>query len=89
MEKAKFISKYRHRYFSEDITEMTYEYKGHEYLVYINHNKGNEPLHCQHENAQARIDTLVELEKMEKRKNRKNEMPVSDVLERLLEYWDN
>ena len=39
---------------------LVYRYRGHEYTVYENRAKGNEPLSWQHKSEQARIDRLVE-----------------------------
>ena len=88
MEKAKFFAEYRHRKYNENITEITYEYRGHKYTVDINHNKGNEPLAWQHKNAQGRIDTIIE---MEERGNKENQSGISvdEALEELLNFWDN
>lgn len=86
MEKAKFLSKYRYRKYNENITEITYEYRGHKYTVDINHNKGNEPLAWQHRNAQGRIDTIIEIEN---KKQEKSGISVDEALQEFLKYCDN
>lgn len=86
MEKAKFLSKYRYRKYNENITEITYEYRGHKYTVDINHNKRNEPLAWQHRNAQGRIDTIIEIEN---KKQEKSGISVDEALQEFLKYCDN
>lgn len=65
--KAKFIRKYYGRGYDRDFVYLVYEYRGHEYTVYENLAKGNEPLAWQHRNEQARIDRLIELESLPKK----------------------
>lgn len=72
MKKAKFIRKYYGTGYERNFVYMDYEYRGHEYTVYENLGKGNEPLAWQHKNAQAGIDRLIE-EKQKKEKPYKYE----------------
>lgn len=67
MKKAKFIRKYYGRGYDRDFVYMDYEYRGHEYTVYENRAKGNEPLAWQHKGEQLRIDRLVEKENAPKK----------------------
>ena len=60
MNKATFIRKYYGKGFERDFVFMVYGYRGHEYTVYENRAKGNEPLSWQHKSEQARIDRLIE-----------------------------
>ena len=67
MKKAKFIRKYYGKGYDRCFLYMDYEYRGHEYTVYENLAKGNEPLSWQHRSEQARIDRLIELENKPKK----------------------
>lgn len=58
--KATFIRKYYGKGFDGDFIYLVYEYRGHEYTVYENRAKGNEPLAWQHRSEQAKIDRLIE-----------------------------
>ena len=87
MEKARFVSKYSYRRYNEYITEIEYEYRGHKYTVYINHNKGNEPLSWQHRNAQGRIDSLIEIEN--KKQEQKSGISVDEALQEFLKYCNS
>lgn len=60
MKKVKCIRKYYGTGYDRDYVYLVYEYRGHEYTVYENTAKGNEPLAWQHRNEQARIDRLIE-----------------------------
>jgi len=62
MKKATFIRKYAGGKYEPHMIYMDYEYRGHEYTVYENRAKGNEPLAWQHKNHQASIDRDIELE---------------------------
>lgn len=66
IQKAKFLNRYEYRNFNDDIVELEYEYRGHKYTVEENRRKGNEPLSWQHRNAQARIDSMIEMEERER-----------------------
>lgn len=66
MEKSKFIRKYYGRGYDRCFIYMDYEYRGHEYTVYENRAKGNEPLAWQHKSEQAKIDLLIEQENQQK-----------------------
>lgn len=67
MKKAKFLRKYYGKGYDKDFVYMDYEYRGHEYTVYENLAKGNEPLVWQHRNEQSNIDRIIELENMPKK----------------------
>ena len=67
MKKAKFIRKYYGKGYDSCFLYMDYEYRGHEYTVYENLAKGNEPLSWQHRSEQDRIDRLIELENKSKK----------------------
>ena len=60
MKKAKFLRKYYGRGYDRDFVYLVYEYRGHEYTVYENRAKGNEPLAWQHRQEQDLIDRLIE-----------------------------
>ena len=60
MNKATFIRKYYGGGFERDFVFLVYGYRGHEYIVYKNRAKGNEPLSWQHKSEQAKIDRLIE-----------------------------
>lgn len=57
---ATFIRKYYGKGFDKDFIYLVYGYRGHEYTVYENRAKGNEPLSWQHKSEQAKIDRLIE-----------------------------
>ena len=57
---ATFIRKYYGKGFERDFVFLVYGYRGHEYTVYENRAKGNEPLAWQHRSEQAKIDRLIE-----------------------------
>ena len=65
--KAKFIRKYYGTGFDRDFVYLVYEYRGHEYTVYENRAKGNEPLSWQHKTEQAQIDAIIEAESRPKK----------------------
>ena len=60
MKKAKFLRKYYGKGYDREFVYMIYEYRGHEYTVYENMAKGNEPLAWQHRQEQDLIDRLIE-----------------------------
>ena len=68
--KAKFIRKYYGKGFDRDFVYLVYEYRGHEYTVYENRAKGNEPLSWQHKTEQAQIDAIIEAESRPKKSYR-------------------
>ena len=67
MERARFLSAtYSKNPFDKhswEHTDLTYEYRGHQYIV-TKHNNGysGDPLWLQHKNAQAEIDYKIEHE---------------------------
>lgn len=61
--KREFIGKTFYRQFNETIVELRYKYRGMEYSVCENLNKGNEPLAWQHKSEQARIDRILDAPK--------------------------
>lgn len=63
MKKAKFIRKYYGNGYERNFVFMDYEYRGHEYTVYENLAKVNEPLAWQHRTNQNSIDAMIETEK--------------------------
>jgi hypothetical protein len=85
--KAKFLSRYEYRNFNDDIVELEYEYRGHKYTVEENRSKGNEPLSWQHRNAQARIDSMIEMEEREKECDTNTN--IDDCLKMLWNWWEN
>lgn len=87
IQKAKFLSRYEYRNFNDDIVELEYEYRGHKYTVEENRSKGNEPLSWQHRNAQARIDSMIEMEEREKECNTNTDN--DDWLKMLWSWWEN
>lgn len=87
IQKAKFLSRYEYRNFNDDIVELEYEYRGHKYTVEENRSKGNEPLSWQHRNAQARIDSMIEMEEREKERNTNTDN--DDWLKMLWGWWEN
>jgi hypothetical protein len=87
IQKAKFLSRYEYRNFNDDIVELEYEYRGHKYTVEENRSKGNEPLSWQHRNAQARIDSMIEMEEREKECNTNTDN--DDWLKMLWGWWEN
>ena len=86
IQKAKFLNRYEYRNFNDDIVELEYEYRGHKYTVEENRSKGNEPLSWQHRNAQARIDSMIEMEEREKECN--TDKGNDDWLKTLCDWWE-
>lgn len=62
MAKATFIQKWYGCGYDRHMVYLEYEYRGRRYTVYENRAKGNEPLSWQHRNAQAQIDSAIEIE---------------------------
>ena len=60
--KATFIRKYSGGKYEPHMIYMDYEYRGHEYTVYENRARGNEPLAWQHKSHQDSIDKIIEME---------------------------
>ena len=67
MKKAKYIGRWIDTAYGQFVIHLEYEYRGHQYEVTENRNKGNIPLSWQHENEQGRIDTLIEAENKPKK----------------------
>ena len=84
---AQFIRKYYGTGFDKNYIYYDYEYRGHEYTVYVCSTKGNEPLSWQHKNEQARIDNLIELEQKQK-ENDTNIMPADKAIDKLFGFWE-
>lgn len=85
--RAKFLRKYYGKGFDKDFVYMVYEYRGHEYTIYENRAKGNEPLSWQHRNEQANIDRLIELESIPKKPYRYEDSAQYGV-DLLMRFWD-
>ena len=60
--KAKYIRKWIDTSYGQYVIHLEYKYRGHQYEVTENRNKGNIPLSWQHANEQSRIDALIEIE---------------------------
>ena len=86
MEKAKLIRSITERCFNEHFLIYEYEYRGYRYTVYVNLNKGNEPLYWQHRNEQNRIDSLIELENKAAKQEKRQD--IDKALKELFEYWN-
>lgn len=69
--KATFVRKYYGHGYDAHMVYLDYSYRGHEYTVYENLARGNEPLAWQHRNEQNRIDMLIEQEEREKNREAK------------------
>ena len=98
MFKSEFVSKYYVKGFNNKWTgevEYTYKYRGHEYTIYVNTNKGNEPLSWQHRNAQKMIDRVIEMKMAEQEmieyedKKKKENETVYDCLANLFNMWES
>lgn len=68
---ALFVRKYYGSGYDAHMVYLDYSYRGHEYTVCENRERGNAPLSWQHRSEQARIDQLIEQE--ERDKNAKQE----------------
>lgn len=83
MAKATFKHKMYGRGYDSGMVYLFYEYRGHEYMVYINNGRGGgDPLSVQHNHEQSRIDYEIEHE------NDKPEAPDCDVWGAIKEFLD-
>lgn len=80
--KAIYKGRYTDRY-NQCVVYLVYEYRGYEYEIKADSNKGNESLGWQHKSEQARIDELIRLDEVEKK--RKN-VPHISVDEAIAEF---
>lgn len=85
--KAKYKGKYRDVRFC-DITYLQYEYRGYTYDVYINHNRGNEPLSWQHKMAQDRIDSIIDMCEAERNNANINKESIDTIINELMIFWE-
>ena len=86
--KATFVRKYYGHGYDAHMVYLDYTYRGHEYTVYENRAKGNEPLAWQHRSEQNRIDLLIEMEEREKNREAKPCHTVDYVFDQFLRYCE-
>ena len=85
MSKATFKHKMYGRGFESHMVYLVYEYRGREYVVYINSRGGGEPLSVQHRYEQECIDYRIAHEN-DPIKEQCTE--ADDAINALLKYWE-
>ena len=81
--KAKYVGKSYGTGFDRDFVYLEYEYRGYRYEVYENRAKGNEPLSWQHKGEQARIDKIIEMKEMDKKRKDVKPIDMDEIFEML------